>query len=152
MVKPASVCDTPVITADLYPTILELAGLPLLPEQHRDGVSLVPLLKGATLARGAALFWHYPHYSNQGTAPCGAVRDGDWKLIEWYEDGSRELFNLRDDLSETKNVAASQPEKVKELHAKLVAWRGEVKAVMPTPNPDFDEKASPTKKKGAAAK
>ena len=66
------------------------------PEQHLDGVSLVPLLKGGEI-RQRTLFWHYPHYGNQGGAPCGFVRDGDWKLIEWYEDGRRELYNLRDD-------------------------------------------------------
>jgi arylsulfatase A-like enzyme len=149
---PASVCETPVITADLYPTILELAGLPLMPEQHRDGASLLPLLKGGELDRGAPLFWHYPHYSNQGSPPSGAIRDGDWKLIEWYEDGSRELFQLRDDLGESKNVAEANPEKVAELHAKLVAWRGEVKAAMPTPNPEFDQKAPQKQNKQAAAK
>ncbi|MBI5386450.1 MAG: sulfatase [Verrucomicrobia bacterium] len=138
--KPGSVCDTPVTSTDFFPTLLELAGLPLQPERHRDGVSLVPLLRGGRLARGP-LFWHYPHYGNQGGAPSGAVRDGDWKLIEWYEDGSLELFNLRDDLSETRNLAAAQPDKVKELHAKLAAWRQDVKAVMPTPNPEFSPQA-----------
>lgn len=131
--KPGRMCDTPVISTDFYPTLLELAGLPLAPQQHRDGVSLVPLLRGGKLQRGP-LFWHYPHYGNQGGAPCGAVRDGDWKLIEWYEDGSLELFNLRDDLGERRNLAADRPEKVKDLHARLMAWRKDVNAVMPTPN------------------
>jgi len=144
--KPGSVCETPIISTDFYPTILELAGLPLAPLQHRDGVSLVPLLKGGELKRGP-LYWHYPHYGNQGGAPGGAVRDGDWKLIEWYEDGSLELFNLRDDLSEKKNLAADNPDKVKELHAKLVAWRNQVNAVMPTPNPSFTGEAVPPPQK-----
>ncbi|MCU0784004.1 MAG: sulfatase [Verrucomicrobia bacterium] len=135
--KAGSVCDTPVISTDFYPTLLALAGLPLFPEQHRDGVSLVPVLKGKKLRRGEPLFWHYPHYGNQGGAPCGAIRDGDWKLIEWYEDGSLELFNVRDDVSENKNLAAEQPDLVKKLHAKLVAWRKSVNALMPTPNPAF---------------
>jgi arylsulfatase A-like enzyme len=138
--KAGSACDTPVISTDFYPTLLALAGLPLFPEQHRDGVSLAPLLKGKKLNRGAPLFWHYPHYGNQGGAPCGAIRDGDWKLIEWYEDGSLELFNVRDDLSEKKNLAAEKPALVKKLHAKLVAWRKSVNALMPTPNPDFGRK------------
>ena len=92
--------------------------------------------RSGELKRGP-LFWHYPHYGNQGGAPGGAVRDGDWKLIEWYEDGSRELFNLRDDLGEQKNVAAENPDRVKALAARLSAWRLEVHAIMPTPNPRF---------------
>ena len=119
---------------DLYPTLLELAGLPLAPSQHVDGVSLVAALKGGELRRAAPLFWHYPHYGNQGGAPCGAVRDGDWKLIEWFEDGSLELYNLRDDPGERQNVAAEKPEKAEQLLAKLVAWRAATQALMPTPN------------------
>ncbi len=132
--KPGSVCDTPVITTDLYPTLLELAGLPAAPARQLDGISLVAALNGGHLSRAAPLFWHYPHYGNQGGAPCGAVRDGPWKLIEWFEDGSLELFNLRDDPSEQRNVAAQNPEKTQQLQAQLVAWRAEVHALMPTPN------------------
>jgi len=145
--KPGSVCDTPVISTDFYPTILELAGLSPAPQQHRDGMSLVPLLKGGDLKRGP-LFWHYPHYGNQGGAPSGAVRDGDWKLIEWYEDGRLELFNLRTDMAEARNVAAENPDKVRGLHAKLVAWRSEVKAVMPTRNPNPAAQTAPAKRAG----
>ena len=146
--RPGSICDTPVSSPDFYPTLLELAGLPLHPEQHCDGVSLLPLLRGGTLARGP-LFWHYPHYGNQGGAPCGAVRDGDWKLIEWYEDSSVELFNLRDDLAEKHDLTAANPDKVKELQAKLAAWRKSVNALMPTPNADYDGRpvAAPKAKK-----
>jgi arylsulfatase A-like enzyme len=147
MTKSGSTCDTPVISTDFYPTFLELAGLPPFPEQHRDGVSFLPLLKGKKFQRGAPLFWHYPHYGNQGGAPCGAIRDGDWKLIEWFEDGSLELFKVTVDIGEKHNLAAENPEKVKELKAKLVAWRKEVGAVMPTPNPGFDPNAKPVKKK-----
>ena len=136
MTRPGSICDTPVISTDFYPTLMELVGLLPMPQQHVDGVSLVPLLRGAELKR-RPLFWHYPHYGNQGGAPGGAVRDGDWKLIEWYENGSRELFNLRDDLGEQKNVAAENPDRVKALAARLSAWRLEVHAIMPTPNPRF---------------
>ena len=103
----------------------------MLPRQHLDGVSLLPLLKGATLQRGP-LYWHYPHYGNQGGAPGGAVRDGDWKLIEWYEDNRCELFNLRQDIGEKANLAEANPDKVKELRDKLVTWRKTVQAVMPT--------------------
>jgi arylsulfatase A-like enzyme len=133
--KPGTICDSPVISTDYYPTLLQLAGLPLKPTQHLDGVSFVPLLKGETTPRGAPLFWHYPHYANQGGPPCGTIRDGDWKLIEWYEDGALELYNIPQDLGEMNNLARQQPEKAKELHAKLVAWRKEVGALMPTPNP-----------------
>jgi arylsulfatase A-like enzyme len=130
---PGSTNDTPVISMDFYPTILELAGLAPRPEQHRDGRSLVSLLKRNSLDRGP-LFWHYPHYGNQGGAPAAAVRDGDWKLIDWYEDGRRELFNIREDIGEKRDRAVEMPDKVRELSAKLDAWRHDVGAVMPTPN------------------
>ena len=110
-------------------------------------MSLVPLLYGRRL-RAAPLFWHYPHYGNQGGSPSGAIRDGDWKLVEWYEDGSLELFNLRDDLAEKKNLAAENADKVKELQGKLAAWRTSVGAKMPTPNPNFDGKVAMPRKKG----
>ena len=141
--KPGATCDSPVISTDFYPTLLQLAGLPLKPAQHLDGVSFMPLLKGETMQRGRPLCWHYPHYANQGGAPNGVIRDGDWKLIEWYEDGALELYNLPQDLSEKTNLAAQQPARVKELHAKLVAWRKEVGALMPTPNPSFDPNGKP---------
>jgi arylsulfatase A-like enzyme len=144
--KAGSVCTTPVISTDYYPTLLELAGLPLFPEQHKDGTSIVPLLTGGTLQR-APLFWHYPHYGNQGGAPGGAIRDGDWKLIEWYENGSLELYNLKDDIGEKNNLAKSNPEKVVELHNKLITWRKEVGAVMPTENPNGDRDAAKNRAK-----
>jgi len=144
--KPGSVCDSPVISTDFYPTLLELAGLPFKPAQHCDGTSLLPLLKGGKLDH-PTMFWHYPHYGNQGGAPGGAVRDGDWKLIEWFEDGSLELYNLRNDLGEKKNLAATNPDKARELQALLSWWRSDVKAVMPTPNPDFNGKMKKPKAK-----
>jgi arylsulfatase A-like enzyme len=134
MAKPGSVSDRVVTSPDFYPTLLELAGLPALPEQHRDGVSFVKALRGGEQSRGP-VFWHYPHYGNQGGAPCGAVRDGDWKLIEWYEDGSVELFNLKNDLGEKHNLAAHKPARVKAMLEKLRAWRASVGAKMPTPKP-----------------
>jgi arylsulfatase A-like enzyme len=143
--RPGSICDTPVISTDFYPTLLALAGLPLKPSQHRDGVSLLPLLRGGNLERGP-LFWHYPHYSPQGGAPCGAVREGDWKLIEWYEDNSLELFNLRDDLAEQHNLAAANSDKARELQARLAAWRKSVNALMPAVNPDPDGKSAAAQK------
>jgi arylsulfatase A-like enzyme len=143
--KEGSVCSTPVTSPDFYPTILELAGLPLMPKQHVDGVSLVPLLKGGSMKR-APLFWHYPHYGNQGGAPYSAIRDGDWKLIKWYEDGSLELYNLKDDIGESNNLVQANAAKAKELHEKLVAWCSEVNALMPVPNESYN---SASKGKGS---
>ena len=100
-----------------------------------DGVSFLPLLKGEVLERGKPLYWHYPHYSNQGGPPHGAIRDGDWKLIEWYEDNSLELYNIPEDVSEKNNLVATQPYKTKAMREKLIAWRKEVNALMPTPKP-----------------
>ena len=138
--KPGTACDSPVISTDFYPTLLQLADLDLKPQQHLDGVSFLPLLKGEAAQRGKPLFWHYPHYANQGGSPNGVIRDGDWKLIEWYEDGSLELYNVPQDIGEQHNLAAEQPAKVKELHEKLIAWRKEVGALMPTSNPDANAK------------
>ena len=135
--RPGSTCDAPVISNDFYPTMLEMAGLPARPEQHCDGVSFVPLLRGAAMPAREAMYWHYPHYSNQGSAPCGAVRAGDFKLIEWYEDNRVELYNVREDIGEKNDLAARVPEKAAELCKRLHAWRESVKAVMPTPNPAY---------------
>jgi arylsulfatase A-like enzyme len=134
--KAGSVSDAPVMSTDFYPTLLELAGLPLKPEQHLDGVSFKPLLTGGTLP-SRPLFWHYPHYGNQGGAPSGCVREGDWKLIEWYEDNRAELFNIKEDISETKDLASQLPDKVKDLTEKLHTWRESVGGIMPKPNPNW---------------
>jgi arylsulfatase A len=137
VVKPGSVCGTPVLSMDFYPTFLELAGVKGDPKHVPDGVSLVAMLKGTGEPKRQALFWHYPHYSNQGGKPSGAVRQGDWKLIEFYEDGKRELYNLKDDIGEKNDLAAKMPDKVQELAKLLDDWRKDVKAQMPTPNPDY---------------
>ena len=120
--KPGSTCDVPVISTDFYPTLLEIASLPLNPKQHLDGVSLVPLLKGQNAPARKSLFWHYPHYSNQRAFPGGAVREGDWKLIERYEDGRVHLYNLKDDVGETKDLAAANPARVTSMRSRLHAW------------------------------
>lgn len=129
--QPGSVCDQPVVSTDFFPTLLELAGLPSRHELHLDGESFVPLLKGETRQR-SAMFWHYPHYGNQGGAPSGAIRDGDWKLIEWYEDGTLELYNIREDIAETTNLASANQERTTAMHQRLMDWRKETGAVMPT--------------------
>ena len=124
-------CRVPVTSPDFYPTLLEAAGLPPRPDQHVDGVSFVPLLEGADALEREAIFWHYPHYGNQGGTPGSSVRRGDWKLIEFYEDGRRELYNLLDDLSEDRDLAAGGPDVARDLHEELAAWRETVAAKIP---------------------
>lgn len=132
-----SVTDAPVTSPDFYPTLLEAAGLDLLPRQHCDGVSFLPVLRGDTRFQRGPLYWHYPHYGNQGGTPGSAIRSGDWKLIEFHEDSRLELFNLRDDLGETRNLAATHPDIACNLRDALRRWRGDVDARMPQPNPDY---------------
>lgn len=137
VVKAGSVIGTPVSSPDFFPTLLEAAGAKPQPGQVLDGTSLVPLLKGGTLPE-RALFWHYPHYGNQGGAPASAVRRGDWKLIEWAEDNRAELFNLAQDLGEKNNLADKEPQRVAALRTELAAWQKQVGAKFPSPNPNFD--------------
>jgi len=99
----------------------------------------VPLLKGEAIPE-RTLYWHYPHYGNQGGAPVGAVRRGDWKLIEWYEDNTRELYNLRNDIAERENLAAKHVDIVRELAHALETWRRTTGARMPSENQKFDPK------------
>ena len=132
VVAAGRVCDEPVITTDLYPTILQLAEQQPLPQQHRDGIDLSPVLRdSAAQLEREAIYWHYPHNSPQGGTPAGAVRRGDWKLIEFFGDERRELYNLRDDLGERRDVARQMPDKVQELHDQLTAWRNAVAAKLP---------------------
>jgi len=147
-----SKCDQPVNSVDLYPTFLDLAAAKPPSDHALDGSSYVSLLfsEGRAQQSRGPLFWHFPGYLGAGgdtwrTTPGGAIRSGDWKLIEFFEDGRRELYNLREDLGETQNLAAAQPEKVKELHERLVAWRKELNAPMPPPNPDFGKPPSATR-------
>lgn len=130
-----AVCSVPVTSPDFYPTFLETAGLDLLPGQHKDGVSLLPLLSGKGNLAREAIFWHYPHYGNQGGTPGSSVRSGDWKLIEFFEDGQLELYNLKDDQGETRNLAADKPEMTRRLRGLLANWRKEIEAKIPAVNP-----------------
>ncbi|HEX5471809.1 MAG TPA: sulfatase [Lacipirellulaceae bacterium] len=134
--KPGSMCATPIISFDYYPTLLEAVGRSV--EAHRsiDGESLVPLLQGKTIPR-RTLYWDYPHYGNQGGAPGGAVREGWWKLIEWRENDVTELFDLQTDPSEEHNLASSHQEVVARLKESLAKWRQEVGSKSPTPNPRY---------------
>lgn len=137
VVRPGTVSSVPVCSVDVFPTLVELAGAD--PAQHQvDGLSLVPHLVGEPFPEDRPLFWHYPHYGNQGGAPSAAVRKGDWKLIHFYEDDRWELYNLVKDVSETRNLAAEHPERVAELRNLLVRWLVEVGARYPTPNPHYD--------------
>ncbi|HYE20450.1 MAG TPA: sulfatase [Tepidisphaeraceae bacterium] len=134
--------DVPAIHVDLFPTFIELAGAKPADKQPVDGASLVPLFKDPTAALARdAIYQHFPGYLGAGaaswrTTPVGTIQAGDWKLLEFFEDGRLELYNLRDDVGETQNLAAKQPEKVKELHEKMKAWRASVNAPMPTKNAD----------------
>ena len=130
--------DVQAIGMDFYPTLLDLAGIPLKPEQHMDGVSLLPVLEGKEIA-DRPLFWHYPHYGNQGGEPSGIMRKDDWKLIHYYEDGRNELYNLQTDLSETTDVAKDHPEIVSQMKQELDTWLEETKAWMPSPDPEYNE-------------
>ena len=131
VVPPGTTCAIPVTSPDFYPTFLAAAGLPLCHEQHRDGVSLMPLLRNEPTFQRDAIFWHYPHYGNQGGTPGSSVRCGDWKLIEFFEDNRLELYNLRDDPGETKNLSATRPAETSRLHTLLKNWRDEVGAKIP---------------------
>jgi arylsulfatase A-like enzyme len=133
-----TVCNVPVISTDFFPSILEMAGLPLEGEHHLDGVSLAGLLKGEKKLERDAIYWHFPHYSHHGMqSPGGAIRSGDYKLLEYYENGTVQLFNLREDLGEQNDLSRSQPERAAELRAKLHAWRNDVSAQMMSFNPDY---------------
>ncbi|HEU5118195.1 MAG TPA: sulfatase, partial [Isosphaeraceae bacterium] len=131
VVKPGSVCDVPISSIDFLPTVAEITGVKP-PSTDLDGVSVVPLLKGsADFDRGDALYWHYPHYSNQGGKPGGAIREGKYKLIEFYEDDHVELYDLEADQGEENDLAKSQPEVAAILRGKLHDWLKKVDAQMP---------------------
>jgi len=136
VVTPGSTASEPVTTPDLFPTLLEAAGLPLVPEQHRDGRSFLSLLKGAPFVRGP-IFWHYPHYSNQGGEPAAAVRDGDWKLIKFFDRERVELYNLAEDISESHDLSAREVDTADRLLTMLDAWEAEIGCLVPRVNP-FD--------------
>jgi arylsulfatase A-like enzyme len=137
VVERGSVCHVPVTSPDFYPTLLHAAGLDARPDQHVDGVDLFPLLRGQQRLDRDAIFWHYPHYPNQGGTPCSAIRMGDWKLIEFFEDGRCELYNLRTDLGEKIDRAAHESERVHMMQSRLAAWREDVEARIPEPNPHY---------------
>jgi arylsulfatase A len=118
------VCNVPVTSPDFYPTILEMLGIPVPSDHNLDGVSIVPLLKGEESLEREAIYWHFPHYSNHGMqSPGGAIRSGDYKLLEYFENNAVQLFNLKEDIAEQNDLSLSEPEKVKELRQMLHIWR-----------------------------
>ncbi|MEQ9298484.1 MAG: sulfatase [Cyclobacteriaceae bacterium] len=129
----------PVINTDFYPTILELAGLDLLPDQHIDGTSLKSILEGGELGT-RPLFWHYPHYGNQGGDPSSIILKSGWKLIHYWEDGTNELYHLLSDPAEEMDVSMNNPRKTKNLFTELESWLIDVDALRPTIDPNYDEK------------
>ena len=146
--KSGSVSHVPVIGADCFPTLLAIAGAAVPAAHPVDGESLVPLLRGSGTLSRDALYWHYPHYHPGGATPYGAIREGNFRLVEFYEDNRIELYNLEDDIGETHDLAASFPDKAAMLKQKLSAWRTQVGAQMPLPNPANDPaKADPAKHK-----
>src|SRR5262245_22889302 len=153
-VKPGSTCDVPAIHVDVFPTLMELAGASAPTGQDLDGESLVPLFRdGSAQLKRDAIYQHFPGYLGAGpgfwrTTPVSLIEFGDWKLMEFLEDGRLELYNLRDDLGETKNLAKSMADKTRELHNRLLAWRKAINAPMPKPNTPQPQSDGCNKSKG----
>ncbi len=133
---PGSVSKKPIVSMDFFPTMLELAGLPSRPGLHIDGKSLIKQLQGDDSGQ-RTLYWHYPHYHGSGWKPGASIRDGDWKLIEFYHYDKFELYNLATDPGEQKNLAQKEPKMASRLRAKLKSWQNKMGAKMPIPNPAF---------------
>ena len=174
VVQPGSICSEPVISVDFFPTFLRTLGLenkvkkPIDPVRNSgtpkkqeknnisngvDGVSLLPLLRQSGALNRQAIYWHYPHYHSSSIGPCGAVRKGDYKLLEWFDEticgpGNKfELYNLKQDIGEQNNLAKKMPEKTSELRELLTNWRNKVNAQMLTPNPNYNpQKAKKSKR------
>jgi len=138
-IAPGSECHQPTIHVDFYPTLIEIAGAET-PRHVLDGESLVALLQQpARPLQRAAIYQHFPGYLGAPagmwrTTPVTTIQVGDWKLMEFLEDGSLELYNLQEDIGESKNLATAQPDKARELHERMIAWRHEIRAPMPTKN------------------
>lgn len=130
--------DYPVTGADFYPTILDYAHIDLIPNQHQDGLSLKSLMDSHTELPERPLYWHYPHYGNQGGDPSSMIRKGDWKLIHYYENESNELFNVKTDPYEKKDLANHYPEITSDLYRNLKGWLNSVNAKYPEKDSEFD--------------
>jgi len=148
-INPKTTCESPVITSDFFPTILEMCNIHKSTQINFDGESFIPLLLERGKLKREAIFWHFPAYLERyagikepwRSTPAGAIRSGNWKLIEFFEDGKLELYNLKEDIGEKNNLADLMPDKVKELHQMLVSWRQQTNAPVPTElNPEYDPK------------
>jgi len=150
VVKPGSKSSDVISSIDFYPTMLEMAGIRPKPAAKVDGESIVPLLKGTGKLKRDAIFCHFPHYTPAtGNLPATYVRKGDWKLIRFYGEGPNrsnayELYNLKDDISETKNLADKMPQKVRQLDTLIAQFLTQTAALVPIPNPAYDPKAKPS--------
>ena len=136
--SPGAACTFPVVNTDFYPTFLDIAGLPQRPEQSVDGVSLAPLLRGEPAINQPVIYWHYPHYGDQGGTPSSALRMGDWKLVQFYGDNHVELYNLASDVEERRDLAKALPEKTAELINLLNEWKFKTQAKIPEINPYYN--------------
>jgi len=139
-IKPGTVNHAPIISVDMYPTILSLTGSHIAADKKQsiDGIDISQTVLNNKPLPQRALYWHYPHYHTEGASPYSAIRLGDWKLIEIFENQGLELYNLKDDIGETNNLYNKNPKKANELYAMLKKWRNDVGAQMPTKNPDYD--------------
>ena len=140
-VPAGSVCSTPIVSTDFFPTVLEALDLPARPELALDGLSLMPLLSGKGQLEREALFWHYPHWGNQGGSPGSAVRAGDWKFIQRFDGRPDELYDLSTDPGEQNDLAEQEPERALSLKRRLGLWRMLVRAYLPKANPLLEEQA-----------
>jgi arylsulfatase A-like enzyme len=136
-IAPGRTSPLPLLSTDFYPSLLELAGLPARPGQCADGLSIAPLLTGAGAVAERTLFWHFPHYHGSGNRPSGAILDGSLKLLEWFETGGTELYDLARDPGERDDLANRRPADVARLRGMLHRWRAQVDALMPTPDPEW---------------
>ena len=137
VVPAGTIDDTPIISMDLFTTLCAAAGAPLPGGTALDGEDLMPLLRRQGVVSRETLYWHYPHYRNKEQGPYSVIRKGNWKLIRWYDTTNLELYNLAEDPSETRDVAASEPDKTAALNQQLLAWLAECHARLPKPNPDY---------------
>ncbi len=146
-IKEGSSCDIPVIGIDFFPTFLELAGIKYLSDQVLDGQSIVPLLSGKKRWKREAIFWHFPVYLERyagmdqkfRTTPASVIRKDHWKLIEFFEDSTIELYNLKEDIGESNDLSTTYPEKTRELHNDLLKWWESINAPVPTElNPEYN--------------
>jgi len=153
VVKPGTICSEPVISVDFFPTFVEIVGLENKMPKPIDGVSLVTLLTQRGVFSRQAIYWHYPHYHSAGIGPCGAIRSGNYKLIEWFDEticgtGNRfELYNLKEDAGEQNNLAGQMPQKVDEMRKMLANWRDKVNAQMLMPNPGYNPRKAKKSKR-----